>query len=328
MESPVAMKPNSDKHSIAGQEAAGSPRVRSIEDGLKVLDLIQQALDSENVPYWLDAGGCLKAYRDGQFIESTDLDFGMWRDHIRRILKAVERLREKGFSARFQGGMPYVDDHVVLLPPREFSTPFANIDFVMYRRLGDEACKISTDHPEYSQPLSRTVRSILTKIRRSKFRSRTLRAKIGNALPFSLRAHAWKWIFYTYLYVYKTVWFVVPAQYFDALVQIDVHGTKVLIPKDTEGYLAYRYGANWRTPTKKWRLTDGFLIRIRSARSLANEFRRPIFIESDDIVWDRPVIRRGSFEFTPEERRRAAEAEERLQASPARQGSESRLTGR
>jgi len=43
-----------------------------------------------------------------------------------------------------------------------------------------------------------------------------------------------------------------PAHFYDELKRIPFHGSSYCVPKDSEGYLAYHYGNDWKTPVKTW----------------------------------------------------------------------------
>ena len=45
---------------------------------------------------------------------------------------------------------------------------------------------------------------------------------------------------------------VLTQKYFQKLKTIDFYDIKIKVPSDPEGYLAYRYGDDWRTPKRKW----------------------------------------------------------------------------
>jgi len=42
----------------------------------------------------------------------------------------------------------------------------------------------------------------------------------------------------------------IPEHYFNSFKNIELYGMKLKVPKEAEGYLAYKYGPNWRTPQK------------------------------------------------------------------------------
>jgi hypothetical protein len=45
---------------------------------------------------------------------------------------------------------------------------------------------------------------------------------------------------------------MVPAGFFEELKMLELFGYEFPIPKDAEGYLAYKFGEDWRTPNRDW----------------------------------------------------------------------------
>ena len=52
-------------------------------------------------------------------------------------------------------------------------------------------------------------------------------------------------------------------KFFDDLQQIEFYGKSINVPSDYEEFLEVKYGADWRTPKKKWNvaLNDGSVIK-------------------------------------------------------------------
>lgn len=272
-------------------------------EGVAMIRHVVDALATEGVTCWLDAGACLRAVRNG-LPWSTDVDLGLWHDDYEAALRAVTRLRSEGFQVRFQSGMPYVDDHVALHPPIGAAPPFTNIDLGMYRRRGDEAVKVNSGMPLYSQPLARAMRHLLLNLRKPRYAGRTFLGRLGNMLPLTCRKALWSAAFAIYRGAYRSVWFAAPRRFFEELREIRIGEATFLVPRDAEGYLAYRYGEDWIAPKPGWRFSDGEMLRFRRMRDIPTRDFRLRFVESDRIVWHRRVKPRGSFEFTPEEVRR------------------------
>jgi hypothetical protein len=51
---------------------------------------------------------------------------------------------------------------------------------------------------------------------------------------------------------HRSIRLVAERAYFDNLRPFRIYGIDVLIPQDSEGYLGYKYGADWRIPKKEW----------------------------------------------------------------------------
>lgn len=269
-------------------------------DGVAMLRRVVDALADEGASCWLDAGSCLRAVRNG-VPWSTDVDLGLWHDDYEAVLGAVARLRREGFQVRYQGGMPYVDDHIALHPPIGTAPPFTNIDLVLYRRRGDEAIKVNSGMPLHSQPFASELRRLLMNLRKPRYEGRSRLGRLGRLLPFTLRKRVWSVVFAIYRRVYRSVCFVAPRHFFEDLREIRIGDSRFLAPREAESYLSYRYGEDWVAPKAGWRLSDGQALRFRPMRATTRQDFRLRFVESDEIVWHKRVTPRGSFEFTPEE---------------------------
>ena len=78
--------------------------------------------------------------------------------------------------------------------------------------------------------------------------------KIANVLPTWLRKPfaQMAMIFYK-KFGEKDVSWVIPGNYFTNLSTMKFYGLEFKIPSETEEYLAYRYGKDWKTPRMNWR---------------------------------------------------------------------------
>jgi hypothetical protein len=63
-----------------------------------LLDL-KRSLDSLNIPFWLDGGTLLGAYRENDFLASDfDIDIGIKGEHDKQFSRLIEVLKHRGFS--------------------------------------------------------------------------------------------------------------------------------------------------------------------------------------------------------------------------------------
>ena len=71
------------------------------EDEKKVittLRAVKEALEEENVVFWLDSGGLLGAVRDGKLIPwDHDVEVGVWEEELPKVLRAANRLRKNEY---------------------------------------------------------------------------------------------------------------------------------------------------------------------------------------------------------------------------------------
>lgn len=293
------MVATSDEPAIANSDAVNEANASS----QRIMLQVRQALEAEGVNFWLDAGSCLKAVRDGQFLRASDVDIGMWRSQTTAILRAVERLRQQGFRVRFQNGLPYVDDLILLMPPDDAPRSFMGIDLMLYRAIGDEAAKPNSGTPVHSQFLVGPVMTLLRRLTVETYSDRNLLTRLANLVPLQVRKAAWRCLFELYSRAYQTIWFVVPRHHFGTLGNVEVDGIAWPVPSKVTDYLEYRYGHGWTKPDRNWRLCDGDLIRFRRLSSLPKDQWQFIWVQSD-VVHGKRFAPRGTFRFTAEEQRK------------------------
>lgn len=71
----------------------------SVEQAVENLRDVKSALESLGVPFWLDGGTLLGAYRDGDFPEDdhTDVDLSSWGTHKEQIPALIAAAQQSGF---------------------------------------------------------------------------------------------------------------------------------------------------------------------------------------------------------------------------------------
>jgi hypothetical protein len=184
---------------------------------LSLLEEAMAPLDEQGVPWWLDFGSALTAYRDGQ-LRGDDLDIGVWWEDVVAAggiptngLEPLYRLvRGEPQSLKLSGGPVPVDIH-------------------FYRRDDEDQAVTSVGLVPREWP--RAVRRVADRCAR-------LRAGHG-------RIEQGRW-------PYRPLSWVVPSRHFARPQRARLDGTTVPVPADTEAFLALHYGADWRTPRSSW----------------------------------------------------------------------------
>lgn len=269
------------------------------DDTLSLLHCLSETFNMFSVVYWLDAGTLLKAVRDSNIIPSSDLDFGSWQTEIDKILSACEKLRREGFKIKYQGFLPFVEDHIQIFIPNKYKVSFKHIDIYMYRELGSEAVRRNIH-----RPVQKTGRILMKGyLSAKKYRSEkaNFKDRLLNAIPFVLRMKIAKIIFSLYVNTCKSLWFVVEARFFKNLSSKVLYGINFKIPSSVFSYLEYRYGPNWTVKNKNWRLADGKIVRFRRINRIRRKERIFRETDSDNIVISRDGPEKGIFKFTEEE---------------------------
>jgi len=215
--------------------------------------------DSNNKVFWLDCGTLLGFTRDGSFIEwEHDLDLGAWKEE-----KDLACKRRIASDFRTLGYETYFSDAHVNVGPKGGKVKVC-LDINFYERKDNMALKPTFVPKNRLAKISHLLlwslydRNIL-KLRNFRFKiiRNTLMIFFPNLLfhllPISLREIGLSKIDKiqnTSLFVNKS--WMVPTRFFDNLKHIRVLGHDFAVPQDSEGYLEYRYGIDWKRPNRNW----------------------------------------------------------------------------
>ncbi|MFC1480301.1 LicD family protein [Candidatus Omnitrophota bacterium] len=217
---------------------------------------MKQILDEVGVVFWLDGATLLGAMREGRFISwDHDVDFTIWKESIagdkEKLL--IKRLREKGFevgiynininvrkpdveSVWLDVNLFSYDDTYAILPnfyPANFAGRVLN--HLIFIFSAPYHCLVYNEKPF----LKRFIRRLCIAIARltpSFLRVPLVRAGtvIYNKIGTNNNAH------------------MIPKHYFTDLTTMQLYGMEFKVPAETEKYIAFRYGEDWRTPKKDW----------------------------------------------------------------------------
>lgn len=84
-----------------GQEHFPDNKSSSLKEvAIDNLSMFKDIMDDLDIPFWLDGGTLLGAYRDGDFPEGDedDIDLGTWSWYKHLIPKIIEECKKKGFE--------------------------------------------------------------------------------------------------------------------------------------------------------------------------------------------------------------------------------------
>jgi len=226
-----------------------------------IIAQVDKILRRNDIIYWLEAGTALSAVRDGKIFDwEHDIDIGVWKHDIKKILNALDDFKKEGYKINIQKGMPFVDNIIQLYCPLgdDGAKPFPDqIDIYLYTKKNDYVYMRWLQKPEglfakkRKQLFEFSVLMVNEKLRR--FKSIILR------IPINLRLFIFKVILKLHVMTSSCIYHRFPSKYFDHLKEIDFYGVKVNVSADTDSYLAYRYGENWKIPDShfnqagKWR---------------------------------------------------------------------------
>lgn len=227
------------------------------QEGIEVLKEVKDVLDKNQIEFWLDCGTLLGAARNGKFIPwDNDIDLGAWREDLEKIYIACEELKKRGFDVPFK-------EKLGLLVPCGMTKGTCMIGVRIFN-LNDEGNHVYT----YIIPIHIVGRLLDSLLWVLKLRSGKMKQDYGSNIPAKYIDNVVKvcalipeGIRKKLIEIIQTIYnkidsyhFVstIPGHYFKDLIDMDFYGMKIKIPRDTDGYLAYRYGKEWREPQKKY----------------------------------------------------------------------------
>ena len=189
----------------------------------KNFETIVSFLDRHEIAYWLDQGTLLGVYRDGALLPwDRDVDLSVWPDEFDRIVELVDEFCTLGYTA-------------IVTPEADTVKFFSrssglSIEINRFFVHGD-VCSRTGLRPRGNPAVDLAKRAIKALPPRVyfgilKLYNRTLR-------PDHVRLS-------------------VPARFYAEFTTLEFDGITVRIPAQTEQYLAYKYGPDWRTPRRDW----------------------------------------------------------------------------
>lgn len=213
-------------------------------DLLTHLQLIVDVLNKNKIPFWMYGGSLLGYVRDKELIPwDRDIDLFVWKSDYHKIFKIKNELKELGF--RF-----LVRENTVMLKWAD-----KNITIGNYKLDGDYAIrdKLSTKN------------------------------KIGNIIYFGFLIKAVKhdmqrtYLFLKWLSIKLGGCYqmrqIVPSHFYFELKEIDFFGVSLKVPANTEDYLKYTYGDDWRIPKKKFKYTSDYIQVTRGKKPIDGRVR-------------------------------------------------------
>lgn len=217
-----------------------------------LLFLCSDFLKELDIPFWLDCGTLLGAYRDKELLKwEKDIDLSTFKEEIdsNKIRKIVMEFRNKGFMVNvFETSICIFNEKLALdiklfeskedfyyeqksIPKNLFSSA---VEFILLN--------LSADYG--SQKLGKTFLNRLV----INFISNIFKLfpkKIKSFIESPLRK-----IYLRYMSVDASE--AIPKKYFKHFKNFDFLDRSFPIPEHTEDYLTFRYGEDWRTPNKSW----------------------------------------------------------------------------
>lgn len=201
------------------------------------LKKVVKILRENNIHFWMYGGALLGYVRDGKLIPwDKDIDLFVWKKDYGQLSDLKETFRKAGYKCIFKDGC-------VMLKWKD-----KNMTIAHYTLDGKIA---------YLEKLC-------------------TRNKMGNMIYFGLLCKAieygmrgttkfLKWFLLKTNCAYK-VRQEVPSHFYLKLKTINILGVDLKVPKETEEYLEYTFGSNWRTPIKNFKYAPEYIKIVKGKR--------------------------------------------------------------
>jgi phosphorylcholine metabolism protein LicD len=219
------------------------------EESIKTMMKLKKIFDKHNIEYWLDEGTLLGAIREKKFIEwDHDIDFGVWSETIPKITLLFNELRDSEIEICFFDWKKHI----------KFLSNGYEIDINPYHLKGKKATRTWYAHNKLGDILDYIIWMLHigdVKYRKSEAPSFIKKSILGfrKLAPKCMS----KKIIKILLKIYekmgcKLIHIAIPSHFFTEFTTIEFYDSEFKGPKETEKYLEYRYGKDWRIPKRDY----------------------------------------------------------------------------
>jgi len=213
------------------------------------LKKVKNILEKKDIDFWLDTGTLLGAIREKKFIQwDKDIDIGVFYKDIKKIKECFKELKNSGFEIFYFK----IEKFIKIL------NSYCEIDLNLYDIKEGNAIKTYYIHNKIGRIID-YLRWILTidkiEYKKSnapkKFTKKISMARKKSPKIFLRPTNKILEILYRKIGS-KKVNIEIPKKFFTTLEDIKFYNLTFKIPNNTEKYLEYRYGKDWRVPNKNY----------------------------------------------------------------------------
>lgn len=218
---------------------------------IEALKQIKEVLDKQGIEYWLDMGTLLGAVRDGKFIPwDHDIDLGAWHTQISKMHAVFQELNDRGFKSYIE-----VWNGAVRILNKDW-----RVDITLYQLNNGKATytwlirqTIMEQFLDYLYRILLPEQHLLFEYGRIPASITTGLCKIAqHIVPYAFRIHLIKYLGVLHKKIGGIIQLEIPNHFFTNLSTITFYGMEFKVPAETEEYLAYRYGKDWKVPKKNY----------------------------------------------------------------------------
>ena len=269
---------------------------------------ITEVIEKQGAFFWLGFGTLLGAVRDkGIFDWEHDFDICVWEVDREKIFEAGQILQKKGYKINFQKNLPWFEDLMQVYVPREnldtdskgrIREGIDHVDVYVFSRIGDRACMRQLHEPRTSKLNGMAVYKLFRMMNKldpqhididNRIRGINTKAImfIVEALPKTILRFISDLVWKVYVSTAKSLWQVVPHEFFSEFSKISLYGIEFNVPKECEKYLEYLYSSNWRTPNSNFGVDDyGGLVTLKLRNSAINHIPVHPVRNLDKYLWE------------------------------------------
>jgi len=254
-------------------------------------------LKKYKIKAWMDAGLLLKYSRGQNLYPSSDIDFGVKSDDIKNIILFSNHMKEIGYLVTILGNTPVVFEGITIA--RKITDDnFITADIYIYYPLANYYCRPNSHKPLKQSYLATNLFRVFNKLNvilnLNLLKRSLIIKKILNYIFFLCAK--------LYFQIAITSQFAIPKNLLESFKNINIDNEIISIPKDNIKYMEWRYGINWKTPNKNWRLTDGNMVFLCNLKNYWHYFcSAPPFLKSEYLLKKSKGNRRSIFKFDDEE---------------------------
>lgn len=216
---------------------------------IDLLKIVKKILDSNKIDYWLDEGTLLGAVREKKFIEwDHDIDLGLWIEAVSKIESLFREFEKEGIGVCFHNELK----HIKLVKNK------VETDINPYTLLENKATRKWYKKNRFGKILDYLIWTLNLSnenIRLSNAPLSITRSVIvlGKIIPKWKKKYLLKILFILFEKIgSKTVKIEIPSVFFNKLKDLMFYKLNFKVPADTEKYLEYRYGKDWKIPKRDY----------------------------------------------------------------------------
>lgn len=204
-----------------GRAVAGGAAPAADPNERNLIDIVHFLREHE-IDFWVDQGTLLGIVRDDALLPwDKDIDLSVWPDEFDRVVRLREELRRRGYYFELH---EYKDCLFLSKEDGYF------VEIGRYRVEGEMA--VRKNNGPRIKPSEMAVKRVLR--------------LLPHRLHCMLRDLGRRW------HKKETILFRTPLRFYSDFRMIVFRGLELKVPAETEAYLAFKYGEDWRTPIREW----------------------------------------------------------------------------